>query len=131
VTRKRHRCDGCSIPMPNDPNDGHAWRIVLFRGHIRRHCPDCKLADDNNRWFTGYTDALLWLPDGNSEEIGEFLDHEDDIHTVFIHVGHSLAKHWGFVDLPLGETVGDVDRWDQGYGAGFYAALHDRLGIKQ
>jgi len=35
-------CDGCEIPMPDDPLDAYAWRIVIYRGQIERHCPECK-----------------------------------------------------------------------------------------
>jgi hypothetical protein len=47
--------------------------------------------------------------------------------TIFIYGDHSLAAYWNAAE-PVGYgsvPVGDIDPWDNGYGRGFYEALHD------
>lgn len=81
------------------------------------------------RWNCGYDDASGWLPSASANELAQLLLAENGKGTVFIYPHHSLAKYWYSLGAPRGTDdvpAGDIDPWDPGYGAGFYAALHEK-----
>jgi hypothetical protein len=79
------------------------------------------------RWAQGYADAAGWLPSATPDELRGFAVLEYTKGTIFIYGDHSLAAYWNAAE-PVGYgsvPVGDIDPWDNGYGRGFYEALHD------
>jgi hypothetical protein len=79
-----------------------------------------------SRWAQGCADATNWLPTATADELREFAEMEHRKGTVPIYNDHTLAAYWGKSHLsPAGGPVGDVQSWDEGYGAGFYGVLHN------